>query len=414
MKKTAGTFVLASLFFALCAPPATRAENPGNAVDAFLEAKYAAAESLLKDKQYPEALKIAEAIIALNPSQALTERTETLRQFILDSQMRDEALECRIAPEKQIYLAGETVRLTVRLYNRSLAEVTIPLLEKESAKTGEKEPNHLLLTMATKDFDALGSVLAATRDLDHRIEEEIRLAPGDFWETSVEPEGLTGGIGRQVCREVRFRATLAPLIITEGQETRAYAPYRSAESSITVLPENARAALADPDALKRALREDDATGIFHAAMILSQNGRNRTIRTLAAALKNSRENSAAERATIVGMQHILGAYRRLTRESWLSWWDAAWTYYCADDEGDAVKIALLKKGDAYLITCEGRACGPRELVESMAQAAARGTVRAEIRCGRNVALPQFLELFNAVRGAGLKDVRVTYADAVEP
>ena len=156
---------------------------------------------------------------------------------------------------------------------------------------------------------------------------------------------------------------------------------------------------------------------------ISQASRNREIARvaavvlLAAALRGSRPNSAVERAVIVGMQHIVGVYRRRTRDSWLKWWDRSWTYWCVDDDREdesALKIALIKRNENYLITLNGQSYSPPELVENLREAVARGAVRAEIRCGGNVALAQFVELHRAAREAGLRDIRVLYADAVQP
>ncbi len=420
MIKATRLLILASLLCALCMPPVSSARDDGDYLRDFLDGKLASAEALLKDEQYAEALKLADALIVLSPDPEWTRIVEKFRHRLLDERMRGEVLECRVVPDKKVYVAGETVRLTVRFYNRGMGEVVIPLPEKDGAAAGGPagRPNRMLLTITTRDFDALGSVLTTTRDIAETIEEEIRLGPGDFWEKPIETEGVTGGVGRRVSRKVVFSVTLAPVIMKQGGRTRMYAPYKSAEAGIVVVPEGARGALADPEAaLRRAVTAGDAEGIFHAAMLLSLKKPNLTLRLLAAALRRSRANSAVERAVIVGMQHGLGTYRLRTRDSWLEWWDRAWTYYCADDDARdarAVKIALIKTDNTYLITLEGKRCSLRELAQGLGEAVARGAVRCEIRCSRDVAFAQFIELHRAAREAGLKDIRVLYADTVKP
>ena len=280
MIKATKLLVVPSLLCAVCMLPALSARERAGDVECFMERKLAAAESLLKDERYRKALELSDALLALSPSRAFTRKAFAFRQRLLDAQVRSEVLECRIVPDKDVYIAGEPVRLTLRIYNRSLGEVAIPLIEKEDAGRAApgqsaKEPNHLLITMVSRDYDALGSVLTTTTDFDVKIEEEIRLSPGDFWEKRFTPQGITEGIGGQVARRIEFSARVAPLMITEGTRTRFYTPYRSAVFRILVVAEGAGDAMADPEAaFRRAVEAGDAAGVFRAAMLLSAKKRN--------------------------------------------------------------------------------------------------------------------------------------------
>ena len=414
--------IVASLLCILTTARSVTAEDTGNDLKQFLQSRLALAETLLKDEQYSKAVAIADALLTLKPDAAFEQEVKNFRDRALEAQTQSEVLQCEIVPEKKIYLAGDAVRVAIRLYNRGLNEVTIPLKEKAGAKPDKsgkvpQEPNRLMLAALFDDYTALGSSRKdTTKSWDEDIKDEITLAPGDFWEKIIEPEGLTDGIGGRMARKVSFSVTFAPLVAIEGGKKRFITPYHAEAYAFMVLPKEAADVVPNPEeSLKRALRDGDDAAIFHASMVLSQANRNLALRLLTAALRNARPNSAVESAIIVGMQHSLGFYGRRTREAWLTWWDKAWTYYCTDvaDESGA-KIALMKTGGSYLITLDGEQLPLANLVERLRESLGQGVTKAEIRCGKDVAFAQFMELYQAVRSTGIHYVSIVYAEAGAP
>lgn len=423
MKAVRMLIAAAAVYFVFGAPLFTEEEPARGELKGFLDTRMAQARTLLRDEQYSGAIEIANAILALKPAADYMAEARSLRDKALDAQAQSEALRCEIIPEKRVYFTGEGARITIRLHNASLHEIQIPLPEKEGAKpdaSGKipKEANRFVLNAIVDDYAAIGSSrINSTRSWEEEIADDITLAPGDFWETSVEAGGLTDDVGGLIVRKVGFGVTFAPVLVKEGPNSRQIAPYRWESDAFMVLPKEAAPLAGNPEgALKRALKDGNEAAIFDSAMLLSREKRNLAMRLLAGGLRGARVNSAAESAIIVSMQHALGAYRRRTREEWLAWWDKAWSYYCADDEAnrDAVKIALIKRGDSYLITMGGEQTTLAELAGRLREAAALGAMKAEIRCGRDIAFGQFMELHQAVRAAGVRDIEAVYAEITAP
>ena len=414
--------VVVALFCIFAAAGPVTAEDAKNDLKEFLHSRLAMAETLLKDGQYSRAIELADALLALGPDAAFTQEAKAFRDRAVEAQTQSEVLQCEIAPEKKIYLAGDAVRVAVRLYNRSLDEIRIPLREKAGAKPDKsgrvpQEPNHLIFSALLADFTSLGaSRKDSTTSWDESIEDEITLAPGDFWERILEPDGLTDGIGARMARKVNFSVTFTPLVVVANGKERYITPYHAEDYVFMVLPKEAADIIANPaESLKRAIKAGNDAAIFHAAMALSQPNPNLTLRLLTAALRDPRPNSSVESAVLAGLQHTLGFYLRRTREEWLNWWDRAWTYYCTDVADDSgAKIALLKTGSSYLITLDGEQLTLADLVDKLRESAGQGVCKAEIRCGRDVAFAQFMELYQAVRSAGINYISVVYADAETP
>jgi len=417
------TLIVASLLCAFPAMPFLGAEEARSDLKAFLENRLARAEALLKDEQYLAAVQIADALLVLQPDAAFLNDVRAFRERASTAQIQHELLQCEVIPEKKVYLAGETVRVTIRLRNASLGELRIPLKDKAGAKpdkTGKvpQEPNRLILTANSDDYSAVGSTRKnSTASWNEEIKDEVTLSPGDFWELPVEINDITDGIAGLMARKVTFSVVFAPLTVKRGMQSSFIAPYHGESFGFLVLPKEAAGVVANPEeALKRSLQEANAQGIFSASLLLAQTNRNLALRLLTGALHGARPNSAVESAIITSLQHATDAYRLRTRQAWLTWWEKAWTYYCTDanDNQNDVKIALIKNADSYTITLDGEQLSLAILVEKLRALVAAGVTKAELRCSKDVSFVQFAELHQAVRAAGVRDVSIVYAQAGAP
>ncbi len=397
----------------------SRADSEQNTSEAVIEKYFKdsllRARALAGKEKFNSALEIVSAVIALNPASDIVSKAKDLFNAIENARILAEVLEAEIEADSNIYETGNTVKITMRLYNRSLGLVIIPLkIEEKKTIFGTQKkpvPNLIRIKHTALDF-GIGGVSQSVWQTSAEFNEEIRLEPGAFWEKQIDLKLNPDKPGKGDVRRLSIRFKLFPVVFEQDGERRVWHQYRTLRKTINVVPTGASQYQRDPfNSALAALAGGNGLALLYSIGAVDNRERAILVPIIISHLEKTPTNSPQERYLLVALQHITSMYGRLTKNMWLNWWQA---------DGEDFVLRLYPEMRRMVFSVEiapdgaishnGKILTAEQVKDQAKKFIYKGGQEFVIRCSGAAKFSHVANLMNMMNAAGAGNVRIFAAD----
>ena len=281
-------------------------------VDAYVRARYTQALDLAKNRDFEGGLRMAKALLALEPSWSQSEKVNRLRRYCDRMILQTTLLEAKVKPDALICVEGKPMGLSLRLKNLYRGPLTL--------RFDKGAPGMAVLPIKVTLSDMYGSSFSYTMHQELKFAGVIPIAAGAEWVTKHDLETSLNLSDEKEMRIMRVNAWMQPLEIEiEGRPMTRRIEFEPAV--IKIVPRRYAAFVADPLAsLQKAIKGGLTQDVFICAQLLEGEKKRRGTGLLIEWMQKA--NPEGRRAAALILTVITGKKLGEDPRKWSVWWQA--------------------------------------------------------------------------------------------